>query len=127
MSTPRRTAYTVVELIVVLAIMAVALSIAVPRARRLLDGISVHAAASDVAMMLASARALALAGHASVAVDIDPTSGVLRVRRGPELLLARNVASLHGVSIERTRDSLTYDGRGLGRGAANLSVVVRRG
>jgi|SRR5436190_5206106 len=119
--------YTVLELIVVLSITAVTLAIALPRAHRMLDGIAVHAASSDVAAVLATARSLALAGHASVAVDIDSASGVLRVRRGSELLLARNIGPLHGVSLGRTRDSLTYDGRGLGRGAANLSVVVRRG
>ncbi len=107
-------------------IVAVMLAVALPRGQRVLDRITVHAAATDVDATLAAARALALAGHASVAVDIDSASGVLRVRRGTEMLLARNVGSAHGVSLSPTRDSLTYDGRGLGRGAANLSIIVRR-
>ena len=127
MTGSRRCGYTIVELLVVLTIMAITLAVALPRAHRMLDGIAVHAAASDVATLLATARVLALAGHASVAVDVDSVSGALHVRRGTELLLARNVGTLHGVSLGRTRDSLTYDGRGLGRGAANLSVIVRRG
>jgi len=122
-----RRAYTVVELVVVLGIVAVALAIALPRAHRMLDAIAVRSAAGDVAALLGAARSLALAGHAPVAVDVDSASGVLRVRRGTELLLARNIGPLHGVSVGHTRDSLTYDGRGLGRGAANLSVIVRRG
>jgi len=125
-STIRR-GYTVAELVVVLGIVATMLAIALPRAHHVLDAIAVRAAAGDVATVLASARAMALAGHSSVAVDIDSSSGVLRVRRGTELLLARNIGPLHGVQVSHTRDSLTYDGRGLGRGAANLSVVVRRG
>jgi Tfp pilus assembly protein FimT len=118
--------HTVVELLVVLGITGIVLGIALPRGQRVLDRITVHAAASDVAATLAAARALALAGHASVAVDIDSVSGALRVRRGSEMLLARNIGSAHGVTVSPSRDSLTYDGRGLGRGAANLSVVVRR-
>lgn len=118
--------YTIVELLVVLGITGVLLAIALPRGQRMLDRITVHAAASDVAATLASARRLALAGRAAVAVDVDSASGVLRVRLGTELLLARNVGPAHGVEVRCSRDSLTYDGRGLGRGAANLSVIVRR-
>jgi len=119
-------AYTVVELIVVMAITAVVMAIALPRGQQVLDRIAVHAAASDVQALLGSARMLALASHSAVAVDVDSASGVLRVRRGSEMLLARNVGLAHGVTISRTRDSLTYDGRGLGRGAANLSVIISR-
>lgn len=122
----QRRAYTVLELIVVLMITGIVLAIALPRGQRVLDRITVHAAASDVAATLGAARALAILGHASVAIDVDSASGVLRARRGQELLLARNVGSAHGVELTATRDSLTYDGRGLGRGAANLSVIVRR-
>lgn len=122
----RRRAYTVVELIVVLMITAVVLAIALPRGQRVLDRITVHAAASDVAATLSAARALAIIGHASVAIDVDSASGVLRIRRGVELLMARNVGLAHGVELAGTRDSMTYDGRGLGHGAANLSLIVRR-
>lgn len=117
---------TLLELLVVLMVVAVMLALTLPRGRRVLDRITVHAAATDVDATLAAARALALAGHADVAVNIDSVSGVLRVRRGTELLLARNIGSGHGVSISPTRDSLSFDGRGLGRGAANLSIVLRR-
>ncbi len=119
-------AYSILELVVVMGITAVVMAIALPRGQRVLDRIAVHAAASDVQALLASARMLALAGHAAVAVDVDSASGVLRVRRGSDMLLSRNVGLAHGVIIGRTRDSLTYDGRGLGRGAANLSVIVSR-
>jgi len=121
-----REGYTILELVIVITISAIVLAIAIPPCRRMLDQISVHAAAGDVAAMLSSARTIALAGHAAVAVDIDSISGILRVRRGPETLVARNIGQAHGVQVGRTRDSLTYDPRGLGRGAANLSIVLRR-
>jgi prepilin-type N-terminal cleavage/methylation domain-containing protein len=126
MRTISREGYTILELVIVVTISAVVLAVAIPPARLVLDRLSVHAAASDVAVVLSTARTLALTGHAPVAVDIDAASGVLRIRRGVEMLASRNVGQAHGVQVERTRDSLTYDPRGLGRGAANLSVIVRR-
>ena len=122
----RRSGYTVLELVIVVTISAILLSIALPRGQLILDRLSVHAAASDVAAMLASARALALASRSAIAVDVDSGSGVLRVRRGDEMILSRNIGQAHGVRVARTRDSLTYDSYGLGRGAANLSVIIRR-
>lgn len=122
----RRRGHTFLELIIVLLMTAVVLAIAVPRTVRMLDRISVHAAASDVAATLGSARTLAMAGRLAVAVDVDTASGVLRVRRGPEALFSRNVGHAHGVRIKATRDSLAFGPRGLGLGAANLSIVVSR-
>jgi hypothetical protein len=93
----------------------------------MLDRVSVEAATSDVGSVLASARALALAGGSAVAVEVDTLAGVLRVRRGTEVLQSRNIAAIHGVSLRSTRDSLSYDSHGLGHGAANLSIILRRG
>ena len=108
-------------------IAGVLLAIAIPRALLSLDRMIVHSAAGDVAAILTSARALAIAGHAAVAVDIDSTSGMVRIRRGPEVVSSRSVGYAHGVFVRRNRDSLTFDAHGLGRGAANLSIVIRRG
>jgi prepilin-type N-terminal cleavage/methylation domain-containing protein len=123
---PRTSGYTLLELLIVLMITGLLLAIALPRAVHSLDRISVHSAADDVAATLSSARSLALAGHSSVAVDVDSVTGLLRVRRGPEVIFTRSIGQAHGVRVGRNRDSLTYDPRGLGHGAANLSIVIRR-
>ena len=122
-----RRGYTLAELLMVVSIAAVMMAIAIPRAVRLLDRIAVSAASSDVHATLAFARSLALAGGSAVAVDVDSITGTIRIRRSVETLVSRNIAGAHGVRVSSTRDSLTYDPRGLGRGAANLSVVIRRG
>ena len=115
------------ELVVALTITGIVLAIAIPRTRDSLDRLTVHAAASDVRATLRYARGIALAGNSAVAVVVDSAGGVLRVRRGTETLLERGIGHAHGVRLARTRDSMTYDVRGLGRGAANLSVILRRG
>lgn len=121
-----RRGYTVVELVMVVTIAGLLMALALPRTLLILDRITVRSAAGDVLATLDLARTLALAGNSAVAVDVDSLSGVLRVRRGAEVLLSRNIGHVHGVRVGRTRDSLTYDPRGLGRGAANLSIVIRR-
>jgi Tfp pilus assembly protein FimT len=123
----RRPAYTAIELVIVVTIAGLALAIAVPRGRLALDRLSVRSAASDVAATASYARAVALAGGAPVALHVDAATGTLRVRSGAEVVLSRGIAHAHGVLLTATRESLIYDPRGLGRGAANLSVVIRRG
>jgi len=122
-----RRGYTVVELLLVVSIVGVVVALALPRTLLVLDRIAVHAAAADVGATLATARAVALAGRSAVAVDVDSASGTLRVRRGVERLWSRNIGQAHGVEVRTSRDSLAFDGRGLGVGAANLSIVIRRG
>lgn len=117
--------YTVIELLIVVMIAGIVMAIAIPRCRDMLDRVAVQSAAGDVSATLSLARSLALAGSAAVAVDVDSNSGVLHIRRNSETLLSRDIGHAHGVRLARTRDSLTYDPRGLGRGAANLSIVIR--
>src|SRR5687768_763488 len=122
-----RSGFTVPELLIVVTILGVVMAIAIPNAKAGLDRVSVRSAASDVRATLNYARMLAMVGGLPVAVDVDSTAGTLRVRRGDERILIRGVGQAHGVRLGPTRDSLTYDPRGFGRGAANLSIQVRRG
>jgi Tfp pilus assembly protein FimT len=122
----RASGYTVAELLVVLTIAGLVMAIAIPRGIAMVDRVAVQSAGGDVEATLSIARSMALAGGSAVAVDVDSAAGVLRVRRGSEVLLSRAIGYAHGVRLGRSRDSLTYDPRGLGRGAANLSVFIRR-
>jgi prepilin-type N-terminal cleavage/methylation domain-containing protein len=125
-SARRKRGLTLIEVLIVLTIAGTLMAIAYPKAQLTLDRISVHSAASDLQLMLSSAREFALASHSTVAVDFaDPKAGV-RVHRGSDVFYSRNIASAHGVKLTSTRDSLAYGPLGLGVGAANLSIIVRR-
>jgi prepilin-type N-terminal cleavage/methylation domain-containing protein len=119
--------FTLLELLIVMIVTGVVLAIAVPRARQGLDRAVVRSAATDVRATLGVARTLALAGHAVIVVDIDSARGMLRIRRASDVLLRRAVAEAHGVNLRATRESLTYDPYGMGRGASNLSVRIQKG
>lgn len=122
-----RRGLTIPELLIVITIVGVVLAIAIPKAKASLDQVSVRAAASDVRATLTYARMLAISGGLPVGVDVDSSAGTLRVKRGDEHILMRGIGHAHGVRLGKTRDSLAYDPRGFGRGAANLSILVRRG
>jgi prepilin-type N-terminal cleavage/methylation domain-containing protein len=122
----QRRGLTLIEVLIVLTIAGTLMAMAYPRAQLTLDRISVHSAASDLAMMLGSAREFAINSSSSVAVDFSDPSVGIRVRRGSAVLYSRNIASAHGVELKQTRDSLAYGPLGLGLGAANLSIIVRR-
>jgi len=117
---------TLFETLVVLAVAAMALAIAVPRFQLALDRLSVRSAAVDLRATLHSARWSALSSQAAVAVHLDDAAGTVKVLRSGRQLLSRNLASAHGVVLGATRDSLAFGPMGLGRGAANLSIILRR-
>ena len=119
--------FTLLDLLVVLTVTGILLAIGLPRARLGVDRAVVRSAASDVRATLGLARTLALAGHTVIVVDVDSGNGQLRIRHGPKVLARRGIAQAHGVELSATRDSLSYDPFGMGRGAANLSVVLGRG
>ena len=118
--------YTVLELLIAMMLAGILMAIAIPRAQHQLDRVVVQSARSDVRGILSYARSLALAAHARVVVSIDSGSGTIRVRYLGTDAIARGVNHAHGVRLTSTRDSLVYDAMGMGYGAANLSVVVRK-
>ena len=118
--------FTVIELLIAMMIAAVLLAISIPYAQERLDRVVVQSAREDVRAALSFGRALARAGHARVTISIDSVSGTVRIRQYGEQVHSRGVAQAHGVRLATTRDSLVYDAHGVGWGAANLSVVVRK-
>lgn len=124
----RRRATTLLELVVVLSLLAVVAAVALPRAGRREDRRRVHGAALHAATVLSGARAEAVARGSAVAVALDSAAGTLTViATAGDTLRVRDLSTLFGVRLRSTRDSLAYDGRGLGIGAANLTLTFTRG
>ena len=64
---------------------------------------------------------------ARTAVILDSGSASLIVRAYADTISHRRLGSSHSVAFTTTRDSMAYAPNGLGYGASNLTVVLRRG
>jgi len=122
-----RPGYSLIELVVVLAVVAVLLGLSVPRVGGAADRTATRAAARELMSAFAAARDYAIARRTGVAVMLDSVGGTVTIAASGQVLSARQLRLLYGVRLSTSRDSMAFDARGVGRGAANLRVVVRRG
>ncbi len=119
--------FTLIEMVVVLVVIGVLLAITFPRLHLAADSAAVRSAAQDAATTFGYARRLAITRRQSVAVEIDSARGRVLIHAAGDTLLTRALADRYGVRLYGTRDSMAFDLRGLGYGAANLSVIFERG
>ena len=117
---------TLAELCVVLGIMSALFIIAMPRLRGARDRAAVRGAIQEADALLSFARQAAITRRAAVAVMIDSSNGAISVQSGPLVLAAQSLWGRYGVRVSSSRDSMAYDPRGLGYGAANLTIVARK-
>lgn len=122
-----RAAFTLLELLLVVAIIGVLTGIAIPRTRYALDRIAVGNAAADAVAMLELARHLAMTRGDRVSVDIDSAPARLTMRSGMDTIRIRNEKAMHDVRFAPSRSPVVYSQLGLGFGVSNLTLVVTRG
>lgn len=118
---------TLVEVCVVLLVTAALYAIALPRLRGASDRAAARSARQETSSLFSLARRAAISRRAMVAVVIDTAVGSITVRAGDVVISMRGIKPQYGVRISATRDSMSYDARGFGYGAANLSVIAQRG
>jgi prepilin-type N-terminal cleavage/methylation domain-containing protein len=122
-----RAGQTLVELSLVLTIIGLVSMIAVHEATLYLDRLAVRNAIAEAATVVARARDEALALRAPVTLRVDTVAATLSLRARGEPLALHALGHAHGVRLSTSRDSIAFDVRGLGYGAANLTLVARRG
>jgi prepilin-type N-terminal cleavage/methylation domain-containing protein len=118
---------TLVELCLVLALVGILASIATQQITRYLDRTAARAAVAEAASVVLRARDEAMAQRTPTSVRIDTVVATLELSARGVVLSRAALGHAHGVTLSTTRDSLTYDVRGLGYGAANLTLIARRG
>jgi len=121
-----RHAFTIVELTVTICILGVISAIAMPSVGKLLDSIHVRGAVLEIESLFSGARHIAIARSAQATVDIDTVDQAIYVSVGVDTLRKREIGKDHGVRLSATRVRMSYSATGMGYGAANLSVSVRR-
>jgi prepilin-type N-terminal cleavage/methylation domain-containing protein len=120
-------AFTIIEILMVVTIIGTLALIAIPRLARFIDQMNVNGAARQAASVIVTARAAAIAQSRHAAVHIDERRATIAAHIGGDTIVARNLGEMFGVTISATRDSMAYSPIGLGYGAANLRIIVRRG
>jgi len=114
------------EITVTLCILGVLTAIAMPQTAKLIDRIQVRGAVNDIESAFSGARHIAIARSAQSTVEIDTAAREIYVSVNGDTVRERKVGADHGVQISASRTRMTYAATGVGYGAANLSVVVRR-
>ena len=120
---------TLIELIVVMAVLAILLGVAVPSSAQWRDAAAVRAARDELASALARARATAVS-RGGAALVLDPLAGrfwtVTDSGRAGETV---SLEDRYGVQVDPGGEEpviFRYDGLGIGR-LASRTVRIRRG
>lgn len=121
-----RQAFTIIESTITVCLISLLAAIAAPSISRMLDAIEVREAAIEVEAMFSSARHLAIARAAPASVEIDTARRVVAVTLGGDTLRKRELGKDHLVDLKTTRPSVTYSAIGVGYGAANVTIVIKR-
>lgn len=118
---------TLIELCLVVTIIGLVAAIAVRQLGLYLDRTAARAAIVEAAAVVSRARDEAIAQRVPASVKLDTAGDALELRMGGVTISRAALGHAHGVALSANRDSLAYDVRGLGYGAANLTLVARRG
>ena len=122
-----RSGTTLPELVVVLTVVGVLAAVGTLRVGVMRDRMSVRAATTEAVAAFATARRWSISRAARTAVLIDPSNASIVVQSFADTIAHRRLRDVHGVAISSSRDSMAYAPNGLGYGASNLTLVLRRG
>ncbi len=110
----------------VIVMLACLAGLVMPSVHRIRDRAAVHGAGTEVISLLSHARHLAIARRERTAVRFN-RSGTVTLFSGADTLVRRDLRAAHGVTLTATRDSIAFSPTGRGFGAANTTVILRRG
>jgi prepilin-type N-terminal cleavage/methylation domain-containing protein len=126
-----RRGFTLLEVLIVIGLVGVMAALGIPRIRRAIVRQNVRSARDAVVTMHAKARAVAIQRGSATAL-VFQANNVLIVSRHPVTGAPDTIGQptdLHGrygVTVNRTRDTLVFDSRGLGMETGNTKVTVAK-
>ncbi len=123
-----RKGVTLSELVTTLAIVSALTAVAVPRMAGWMDRIAVSRAGGEITAFYQTARFAAIFHSQRTRLELGRDS-LRAVFEGPtdSVFLKWPGPARHGVSLTATRTTVWFQANGLGLGAANTKLVLRRG
>lgn len=118
---------TLLELMLVVALMGILALIALPRTRSQLDRIAVRGAITDAAALFERGRTLALARWTRATISIDTTRALVVLTTGGDTVSRQDAEAAHGVRLRASRSGTVYTPLGMAVGVANLTLIATRG
>jgi prepilin-type N-terminal cleavage/methylation domain-containing protein len=122
-----RHAFTLPEIVLVLALGGILLAIAVPRLTGALDRIEVQAAANHVAAAHHRARMIAVTHGQVVVLSVGQHQLSIRPRSGATLLWSYAGPAANGVTLAGPSRHFTFSPEGLSLGLSNATLRLARG
>lgn len=117
---------TIIELAIALSIISILSAITYPRIGQLLDGIHVRGTATEIQSLFTAARHHAITRSERITVAIDTARGSIALLAGADTIRERTFFDTHGVKLAANRASFTYSPIGIGYGAGNMTLIIRR-
>ena len=126
----RRQGFTLIEVLMVITIVGILLGVVVPRYGAVSGAMSVHSAKQELGSLLAQGRATAIQTDQTVLVvrsgNMMSLIGINGT--GSTIISQQDLRSQFGVDVSASRDTVTYDSRGMVTGnSATLKFVVSNG
>lgn len=122
-----RTGTTLIEIGVTVTILGLMAGLTFPRFGSYRDRVAVEAATASTLSLLATARHAALRRATLTAVRFDTAGATILIMAGVDTIERRPLRDVHGVELSASRDSIAFASSGLGYGAANTQLILRRG
>ncbi|HEX9727959.1 MAG TPA: prepilin-type N-terminal cleavage/methylation domain-containing protein [Gemmatimonadales bacterium] len=123
-----RRGFTLIEMATVLVLIAALLASVAPMLLGWRDRLAVRQAAWDLIGFYQAARYAAITRATRVRIELTPDT-LRAIGEGDReaVLIARAGPARRGVSLTATRDVIRVSPNGIGWGAANTTIVLRRG
>ena len=126
----QRRGFTLIEVLIVITIVGVLLGVVVPRYGAIAGAMQVHSAKQEIGALLAQGRATAIQTDQTVLVvrstNVISLIGVSGTTS--TIISQQDLGSQFGVTVSASRDTVTYDSRGMVIGnSATLKFVVTNG
>jgi type IV fimbrial biogenesis protein FimT len=122
-----RGGFSLIELVLVLALLGLLLGVGIPPLAGALDRIEVAAAASQIAAAHTRARMMAISGSRVVVLTIDSASLSIHLRGSTSHLWSDRGPALSRVSLSGPARSFTFSPEGFSLGLSNASLHLSRG